>query len=45
MCDFVYTAVKKPELESGLEALTLKDGETGQLKAKVSGEPKPTIKW
>ncbi|XP_054712056.1 obscurin-like isoform X2 [Uloborus diversus] len=38
-------AVKKPTVESSLEPLTLKDGETGELKAKISGEPKPTIKW
>ncbi|XP_035216758.1 obscurin-like isoform X2 [Stegodyphus dumicola] len=38
-------AVKKPEIISSLEPLTLKDGETGQLKVKATGQPKPTIKW
>ncbi|GFS55665.1 hypothetical protein NPIL_90651 [Nephila pilipes] len=37
--------MKKPEIMGTLEPLTIKDGETGQLKIKASGVPKPTIKW
>ncbi|GFS42845.1 obscurin, partial [Trichonephila inaurata madagascariensis] len=38
-------AMKKPEIVGTLEPLTIKDGETGQLKIKASGVPKPAIKW
>lgn len=38
-------AMKKPEIIGTMEPLTIKDGETGQLKVKASGEPKPKITW
>lgn len=37
--------MKKPEIIGTMEPLTIKDGETGQLKVKASGEPKPKITW
>ncbi|CAL1291290.1 unnamed protein product [Larinioides sclopetarius] len=37
--------IKKPELEGTLTPLTIKDGETGELRVKASGIPKPTVTW
>ncbi|GIY55923.1 hypothetical protein CDAR_566731 [Caerostris darwini] len=37
--------IKKPEIEGSLVPLTIKDGETGELKVKASGIPKPTVTW
>ncbi|KAG8195169.1 hypothetical protein JTE90_023344 [Oedothorax gibbosus] len=38
-------AMQKPKIIGAMEPLTIKDGETGQLKIKASGEPKPKITW
>ncbi|UYV74152.1 SPEG [Cordylochernes scorpioides] len=35
----------KPEILSHLEPLTLTEGQSGRLEGKVSGEPRPQIKW
>ncbi|XP_023224402.1 muscle M-line assembly protein unc-89-like [Centruroides sculpturatus] len=43
--DVLVPAKKKPEFLTDLQPVTCNDGDSVTLKAKISGEPKPKIKW